>query len=311
MMAIGDGASGYVGWLNCVSVCVLALGLGGCVTDADVESDLSATVSTALLGNVGFEDGEVVDGEAKASTTGSVLIEPVFETVIVAPGTSNILAVEVENPDESSDPVASTQIEFQTNKGHVLVNASTKRAISQRRAGGAADAGTPDMADGGVPMEAEGDGTLSLIENAFSVGQDVCDGLCNAFHSIEVHESSVLESGEVGVRSLRQLVLDCRDSGSADKCTDENLVRCALRYQPGADDCNLELYFCTDGVRRALTCDGEGCQCRSILPDNSVMVDLEDVVADPAAHCAALEDASEAVRLGTFSESCESTAQFD
>lgn len=274
----------------------------GCADDGG--GTTASPASEALLESMDFGDGMKVDGEGAPSTRSDVVITPVVQTVIVSPGTSNVLAIDIDNPDEDSDPVVVTQVELQTDKGHFEVGVQGKTLGGQQRTG---DAGVPDA--GTEPAAA---GAQIRIENHFEVAQGVCKNLCNTFHSVEVHESAVLGGGEVGARALRQLVLDCSGAGDPARCHDgEEALRCALRYTPGAGTCEVELYFCDDGVNRALQCDGSTCDCVQRLADGTTVVEETQVVDDPAAHCAELDGATESVRLQAYDSACPGGATFD
>jgi len=197
-----------IGWV--VAVLWLGACLGGS-DDAGAEADDTAAVAAALLESVDFAGGTVITGALPATTANSAVIEPLAENVIMSPGADSIMALEVVNPDEADDPVTATLVFFARGRSHVEVAARVKSPVGAQVRGD----GDGDAADPVDPVEAS---TRSRIDNAFSVGDDVCDALCDKIFAIEVTEVATLAGGGVGGQSTRTLVLDCRTAGDAAAC---------------------------------------------------------------------------------------------
>jgi len=197
-----------MGKLVCFAALLVA---AGCSLDAGdpPERDEGEAVLQALSEAVNFEGGTVIEGALPDTTAPDVSIAPLSETVIMAPDADSIMAIEVDNPDEGSDPVASTLIRFANARSYIEVQASSrKRPVD---AEGDGDAGTGDAGDTSVA-------TTVRIENPFTVAGDVCAGLCDKVFAVDVTEVSTLESGAVGESNTRTLALDCRTAGSASDC---------------------------------------------------------------------------------------------
>jgi len=180
----------------------------GCLPASDLPED-DAVLAETLMASIDFEGGTVIAGALPLTTADDVVIEPLVETVIMSPGASSIMGIEVDNPEESDDPVVATLVQFQGARDYVEVVARNKVPATARDGSGAGDS------DAGAPAAAT---TRSRIDNEFSVASDVCDRLCDKLHAIDLAEVSMLDSGAVGARSTRTAVLDCRDAGTRDAC---------------------------------------------------------------------------------------------
>jgi len=193
--------------LRCVAA-LSCVALFGCqLSPGDLPERDEELLAEALTAAVSFEDGTVIDGPLPASTRNDIGITPLEDVVIVSPGApTRIMALIVDNPDEGSDPVASTLIQFANSRSYVDVEATTRRAL---------DASTRDPS---VTEPSEPSATEVVIENGYTVDANVCATLCDKIYATTVTEASVLESGAIGARSTREIAVDCRDAGSRDNC---------------------------------------------------------------------------------------------
>jgi len=166
--------------------------VAGCIAPIERSDDVEAgSVATALTDAVQFEGGTVIDGAIPATTDEDVTVAPLDETVIMSPGSSNIMAIEIENPEGDADPVIATLVQFRGESRHIEVQARDQTAEAQTRV---------------------------RVDNAFEVESDVCDQLCNETFFVTVTEVALLESGAVGASATRTIELDCNDAGDADLC---------------------------------------------------------------------------------------------
>lgn len=191
-----------------IALCA-ALAAPACTLGAsDLEPrEESRAVAAALSDAVSFQGGTLIEDALPATTAPDVVIQPLTETVIMAPNLDSIMALDVDNPNEDADAVAMTLIRFASASSYIEVQASTRQMAGD--GSGDPNAGMP----GEPPVTA-----VVRIENPFTVAANVCDELCDKLFAIDVTEIATLRSGEVGVASTRQLVLDCREAGSRSAC---------------------------------------------------------------------------------------------
>jgi len=177
-------------------VLVLALSGMGCISASDAKSgdDTEAgSVASALTDGVDFEGGTVIDGALPDTTNEDVTITALEDTVIMSPGSSNIMGLEIVNAEEESDPVVATLVHFGGEDRYIEVEARTKTADPEAQ-------------------------TRPRVENSFSVRDDICDALCNTTYSVTVTEATLLESGAVGASATRTAELDCSEAGDEAQC---------------------------------------------------------------------------------------------
>jgi len=178
------------------------LGSGGSGDGSGAGGDRTKAAANALTAAVGFDEGTVISGALPSSTASGVTLQALQQTVIVSPGISSIMAIEVDNPDEGTDPIVSTLVHFERGDDHIEVTARDKSFA------------TVDGSGGGGAAEP----TRALIDNSFTVSSSVCDGLCAEVTTLTVTEVAVLASGAVGAQNTRELQLDCSEAGSQSAC---------------------------------------------------------------------------------------------
>jgi hypothetical protein len=178
-------------------VVLIALVLAGCGDDDDgsgSNDDRTAkVVAASLTSNVRFAEGTVELGDIPATSASSVSLRQEDQVLSLAPNTAQIMALEVENPDEDEDPVTATLMQFEgDDENHIEV---------PKKTGG--DAGAADE--------------ISLM---FTVNDDVCAELCNDTFEITMIQAVKLKSDKVSRHLKRTIKLDCSDDGDPDKCED-------------------------------------------------------------------------------------------
>lgn len=196
-----------------LGLAVTVMGVGCLTSNIDTISaeEEAKALAAALLSDVDFEGGSVVDGELPDSDADDLVIAPLSTQVVVSPGMTSIMAIEVDNADEADDPVIATLIQMKNASGHVEVP-------TQRRD----DAAPMPPGDG----DGDGDGdvapTKRRIDNSFTAKLGICDKLCNKIFATEVSEVAKRRSGSIGKRNRRTLVLDCREAGKRNRCADND-----------------------------------------------------------------------------------------
>lgn len=161
-------------------------------------SQSSKAVAEALTTGVAFDHGLLKKGQLPAATATGVNVQPASEKLILQPSTGAIMALDVDNPDEATDPVKATLIQFEDNSSHVEV------------ARGKADAGTSDAGAGAA-------GKVHL-EESFKLGTDVCKDFCNKTFDVKMFMAVMLNSGKISQHATRTFTLDCTQDGNAANC---------------------------------------------------------------------------------------------
>jgi hypothetical protein len=152
-------------------------------------------VSEALTEGVDFENGLLVKGSIPPVSAQTVMLAQDDDVLRLVPGETSLMALEVDNPEESEDPVESTLLQFEESDDHVEV--------------------TRDAPDGGAADP-------SQIQISFDVADDICEGLCNLIYEISMNQAVKLESGDVSKTLARVFELDCTDDGDPKLCEEED-----------------------------------------------------------------------------------------
>lgn len=152
-------------------------------------------VATALTSNVLFADGVVELGELPDQSNDTVSLKQEDQVLSLEPDVAEILALEVDNPDEDSDPVAATLMQFEGDADH---------HIEVPGGQGDADAGT--------------DGGMGGIALKFMVDGDVCSKLCDDTFTITMLQAVRLKKGGVSKHLKRTIHLDCSKKGDHAQC---------------------------------------------------------------------------------------------
>jgi len=175
--------------------CGLGASAMGCFdTQAETPGfDEAQAVAEALTRKVDFENGLLLEGFLPDSTAPEVQLLPLEAELLMSPGDTSLMALELDNPGEAEDPVEATLVQFgDAAKDHVEVRRLQK----------------DEPVEGGLPR----------VENRFRVKDDICDSLCNKRFSVKVFEVAKTRSGKVGRHRERALVLDCSELGDASRC---------------------------------------------------------------------------------------------
>jgi hypothetical protein len=184
-------------------VVLIGLVLAGCGDDDDDGAGSSAArtakvVAASLTSNVVFADGVVEVGDIPATSESAVSLRQEDQVLTLAPMATQILALEVDNPDEEDDPVTATLMQFEGDD-------DDKKHIEVPKKSGS---GT----DGGAASE---------INIDFTVGDDVCEKLCNDTFTISMIQAVKLKKGGISKHLKRTIKLDCTADGDPDLCEDE------------------------------------------------------------------------------------------
>jgi hypothetical protein len=170
-----------------------------CGDDDDATGDTSEQsakkVATALTSNVLFADGVVELGELPDQSNDTVSLKQEDQVLSLQPDEAQILALEVDNPDEDTDPVAATLMQFEGDDDHHI-----EVPGGQGDADAGADAGT-----GGIALK-------------FTVGSDVCSKLCDDTFTITMLQAVRLKKGGVSKHLKRTIHLDCSKKGDHSLC---------------------------------------------------------------------------------------------
>ena len=170
--------------------CVGALSCG----DDDAQKGVTsggqnvAKVAMALTGGVDFENGSVVAGLLPDPDNQTVHLDEASTTLSLAPGGADILPLDVMNPDAADTPVAAVLLQFEGAKEHVEVSVD------------------------GSAMEME------TFELPFTIGDDVCAGLCDALTRLKLLAAVRMSDDSVSEHIERLLQIDCRSAGDHSAC---------------------------------------------------------------------------------------------
>lgn len=183
-------------WLA-LTVLVLVASCGDDDTDGGDDGSRApdtAQVAEALTTGVSFKSGELVKGSIPPVSAQTVMLVQSDDVLRLVPGEASLMSLEVDNPDEETDPVESTLLQFEQSDDHIEV--------------------TRDAADGGASEP-------SQIEIAFDVNEEICEGLCNLVYEITMNQAVKLSSGDVSRKLSRVFELDCTDDGDPRLCAED------------------------------------------------------------------------------------------
>jgi hypothetical protein len=177
------------------ALCAGSMGCFEAAATPDAGLDEAQAVAEALTRKVEFENGTLLEGFLPDETAPEVELFPLEETLLMAPGDTSLMALDVDNPDEADDPLEATLVQFgEAVADHVEVARASK---------------------GGEPPV---QGERSRLENRFSVQADICDLLCNKRYTVKLFEAGKTRSGKVGKHRQRTLVLECTELGDPNRC---------------------------------------------------------------------------------------------
>jgi len=165
---------------------MLAAALQACGDDAGGGQEESA-IASKLTRELVFPEAMLLNGPLPETTAPEARLLPLGPTAVLEPDGSSIMALEIQDPQERT--VEATLIRFEDADSYLRVPAD------------------------------EGEGA-SYIENAFMVGPELCEGLCDAIFTVSVTEKIELVDGNITSLSTRQIVVDCREHGDPEACDD-------------------------------------------------------------------------------------------
>ncbi len=165
---------------------LLFLFLLGCGDDvADIEA---RSLEELLSDRVRLKIGMLLDEALPAPSDGNVNLIELGPVSLLEPGGVEILAFEVEDPDDRE--VVATLLQFGDSESHLR--------------------GPAEAIDGVVANELETDDTL-------------CEGLCAGVITAHVSVAVELEDGVISPAIEMEIAIDCRDEGDEDACDDEDV----------------------------------------------------------------------------------------
>jgi hypothetical protein len=184
------------------AIVMIALGLVACSgsTAQPVQGSPGATLTAALMARVHFEDGQLQKETLPRADPAAerVKLSRDSSTLSFAPAEASIMGLDVDNPDQQTNAVEATLVQFADGDGYIKVPAKNKIK--------AADTGT-------APSD------RLTIENPYTVDADLCDELCNKIYETQCEFAVLLHSGGVSLHQTRNLLVDCTKTGHADKCS--------------------------------------------------------------------------------------------
>ncbi len=162
-------------------------------------SGSEGSLAEALTTGVEFENGVLRSRLMPESDDGGERVRLAFEsaTLRLQPGQESTMTLDVENPDEDDQPLASLLLQFEGSKSHIEVPRGDNVS--------GADAGAGDL----------------HVELPFSVAADICEQLCDRRHASVLIMAVTLEDGSVSRHEERVIELDCRQDGDPDRCDGE------------------------------------------------------------------------------------------
>ncbi|HMI92441.1 MAG TPA: hypothetical protein VK509_13800, partial [Polyangiales bacterium] len=163
---------------------LLACPIFACTDDEPADKVEEESPAARIAAAISFRDAEIVQGELPAATDPRVSILPLEPSVVLTPGASSIMALEVNDPD--GRPVRATLMQLDGEDQHYR---------------------TPQ----------EGGGALI---NQLDLEAELCEGRCNTAFVVLLHEAVELADGKISRSSTRQLIVDCRELGDADACAE-------------------------------------------------------------------------------------------
>jgi hypothetical protein len=161
-----------------------------------------AKVSMALTGGVDFENGSVVAALLPDPTNDTVELDQSATTLSLEPGGSEILPLEITNPEAADTQVEAVLLQFEESDGHIHVTVE------------------------GSEQENE------TIELPFTIDDGICDALCNEVVQLKLKQAVQMTDGTISEHLERTLELDCSDDGDPDQCESEE----PDPEQPGGSD---------------------------------------------------------------------------
>jgi sugar lactone lactonase YvrE len=256
------------GWLIGVAIgCATALGCGGGNKGSGISaSKVAGTTAQALTDGLSFSGGIVKTGGIPDASNESVTLDPGSSTLALEPSGSLLMPLDINNPEEDTDPVAATLLQFGDDNNHVEIPRKNSEAKN------------PD----GSPLAASAAGLVHL-EVQIAVGSSICRDLCQGKLELKMLMAALLASGAVGKHATRDVELDCGLSGNPDKCASGPDVKpdCETDKQRctgnGSQTCTKEGKWGTTLPCRSQTCIAGVCRgvcapddskCNGLIPQN-------------------------------------------
>jgi hypothetical protein len=151
-------------------------------------ADTPSAAAQALMRSLVIAGGKVKRGGLPDASNQIAMLLPLATDPLV-PGGSTLMPLDVNNPDEASNPGQSVLMQFE---------------------------GASDHFD--VPVAASTDGPAQL-DFQLSTKPDACKDLCNKTFTIAMQEALALADGTVSAHATHDMQLDCRDTGDAARCS--------------------------------------------------------------------------------------------
>lgn len=170
-----------------VGFMLLLLALSACTTENVPPPQGSAALS--LTEQLDFSRARLIERSLPDPTDEDVFLLPLGPTVVIEPGDTGLMALQVEDPKDRD--IDATLMQFGQVEKHLRVPA----------------------------MEVQGS---DILENNFKVAKALCAGLCDVVFTVVVTEEVEFKDGKISKPSTRQVVVDCRKDGDPGVCGDQD-----------------------------------------------------------------------------------------
>jgi len=182
--------------LALVAITVTSCGGGSSGSGSSSEGTTAKAAAEALTAGLMIANAKLKAGGIPTSTDDKVMLTQSDPPISMTPGSSTLMTLDADNPDESSDAVESTLMQFMDSSMHFEVPRGTGKA------------------DGG----AGGSQGIAHLDADMSLDMTACDNLCNKKYPLKMLQAVVLHSGKVSKMLMRDFEMDCTKDGDSKKC---------------------------------------------------------------------------------------------
>lgn len=165
-----------------ILITLLALGCGD-----DAVTTEERSLNELLNDRVRLKLGMLIDESLPAASDGTVNLIELGPVSLLEPGGVEILALEVEDPEERE--VVATLLQFGTSASHLR-----------------------------APAEAND----NIVSNELETTDTLCDGLCASVITAHANVAVELEDGEISAAVEIEITIDCREHGDPEQCDEEH-----------------------------------------------------------------------------------------
>ncbi len=173
------------------SLILALLGATACTssgrTTLGADGDSAAAAGQALMRSVTIAGSKVGHGDLPKASNERVTLKA-SSIAAFAPGSSVLLSLSVDNPDQDQNPGKAVLMQFDGATDHLE-----------------------------VPVSSSDSGPAQLAFQAGIAG-DACKDLCNRKFNLALQEALSLKDGTVSMHATQDLELDCTKKGDAARC---------------------------------------------------------------------------------------------